>query len=110
LPHVANQKEIAMTETNFRDVEKTGEGTTPEPPKTKPVRTTKSDKLLELLRSKRGVTIEQLQAASGWQTHSVRGFMSGTVRKRMGLELPSETDKQGVRRYRIADTSKTAAE
>lgn len=63
-------------------------------------RTTKTNKLLKLLNSKRGATIEQLQQASGWQSHSVRGFLSGTVRKKLGLALVSETGTDGFKRYR----------
>jgi hypothetical protein len=100
-----------MTESNVHNnVEKTGDATAPESPKTKPVTMTKADKLLKLVKSKRGATIDQMQEASGWQAHSVRGFLSGTVKKRMGLALASETDKQGVRRYRIANTGKAATE
>jgi hypothetical protein len=40
--------------------------------------------------------------STGWQAHSVRGFLSGTVRKRLGLALISEAGDSG-RRYRIDD-------
>ena len=66
----------------------------------KPV--TKHDQILELLRRKEGATIEEIGRLSGWQNHSVRGFLSGTVKKRLGLSLQSDTAKDGVRRYRIA--------
>jgi Protein of unknown function (DUF3489) len=56
---------------------------------------------LGLLRSKRGVTLEQLQEVGGWQAHSVRGFLSGTVKTRLGLTLVAETGTDGKRRYRI---------
>lgn len=62
----------------------------------------KSEEVLKLLRRKRGATLAELQAATGWQAHSVRGFLSGTVRKRMGLTLGSETGTDGVRRYVLA--------
>lgn len=54
------------------------------------------------LRSSKGVTLEILIQTSGWQAHSVRGFLSATVRKKLGLELISEVGKAGARRYRIA--------
>jgi Protein of unknown function (DUF3489) len=62
----------------------------------------KTDRLLKLLKSKRGATLMQLQVASGWQAHSVRGFLSGTVKKKLGLTLLTETRENGARRYRIA--------
>ena len=46
--------------------------------------------------------IEELQAATGWQQHSVRGFLAGGVKKKLGLTLLSEKREAGPRRYRIA--------
>lgn len=63
----------------------------------------KTDTVLRKLRLARGATIAQLAEATGWQLHSVRGFLSGTVRKKLGLRLVSETGKDGIRRYRIED-------
>jgi len=62
----------------------------------------KHDLILSLLRRKQGATIAELQTASGWQAHSVRGFLSGTVKKRLGLKLQSIKGKDGERRYSIA--------
>ena len=62
----------------------------------------KSATVLRLLQRKRGATIGELQNATGWQAHSVRGFLSGTVKKRMSLHVTSEKGADGVRRYLIA--------
>lgn len=62
----------------------------------------KRDTVLKLLRSNKGATIDDLQKATGWQSHSVRGFLSGTVKKRLGLALKSEQGKSGERRYSLA--------
>ena len=62
----------------------------------------KSEAILKLLRRKRGATLAELQAATGWQAHSVRGFLSGTVRKRLKLALTTEPSSDGVRRYIVA--------
>jgi hypothetical protein len=39
---------------------------------------------------------------TGWQKHSIRGFLSGTMRKKMGLKVVSTKDDTGTRLYRIA--------
>jgi hypothetical protein len=57
---------------------------------------------LELLCRPDGASLEELQAATGWQAHSVRGFLSGTVRKKLGLNLISDRAGDGTRRYRVA--------
>ena len=66
------------------------------------VEASKSDQILKLLRRKKGASISDLQQATGWQAHSVRGFLSATVKKRMGLALQSERSEKGERRYVIA--------
>lgn len=63
---------------------------------------TKASKVLALLRSKAGTTLPDLMAATGWQAHSIRGFLSGTVKKRMALPLISEQTVKG-RRYKIEE-------
>jgi len=69
----------------------------------------KTELLLKKLRSSKGVTIAALMEATGWQAHSLRGFLSAVVRKKLGLTLASEIGKDGLRRYRIdASTSGTA--
>lgn len=60
----------------------------------------KIEVLLALLRRRSGASIDELIKATGWQPHSVRGFLSGTVRKKLGLKLTS-TLENGVRRYRV---------
>lgn len=70
---------------------------------------TKANVILDLLRSTTGASLEDMTKATGWQSHSVRGFLSGTVKKRMGLTVENEPDKDGVRRYRITSTETVAA-
>ena len=62
---------------------------------------TKTEIVLKKLRAGKGASIEQLVEATGWQAHSVRGFLSATVRKKLGLPLVSDVGKDGIRRYRI---------
>lgn len=62
----------------------------------------KQDLVLQKLRSAKGATLEALVEVTGWKPHSVRGFLSGTVKKKFGLPLVSDIGKDGRRRYRIA--------
>jgi Protein of unknown function (DUF3489) len=63
---------------------------------------TKQQVCLDLLNRREGATVEELQAATGWQQHSVRGFLAGAVKKKLGLTLLSEKPDAGPRRYRTA--------
>lgn len=60
----------------------------------------KASTIIALLKSKRGATIAELMEATGWQAHSVRGFLAGSLRKRHGLEPVSEKRAGELRRYR----------
>jgi hypothetical protein len=62
---------------------------------------TKQEAVLALLRQPMGATIAAMTKATGWQPHSVRGFLAGVVQKRLKLKLGS-TKVDGVRAYRIA--------
>ncbi len=63
---------------------------------------TKHARIIAILRSPAGATIAALVTATQWQQHSLRGFLAGVVRKKLGLNLVSEqTDKGRV--YRIQD-------
>jgi Protein of unknown function (DUF3489) len=62
---------------------------------------TKQALLLDLLQRKQGATIAEAAKATGWQAHSVRGAISGTLKKKLGLTVDStKVDKRG-RVYRI---------
>ena len=62
---------------------------------------TKKQTCTEMLRRPKGASLAELQKATGWQPHSVRGFLSGTARKLEGVTLVSETTNSGARRYRL---------
>jgi hypothetical protein len=62
----------------------------------------KRARIIEILRTPSGATIEAMTRATGWQQHSLRGFLAGVVRKKLGLNLVS-TAAKGGRVYRIAD-------
>jgi hypothetical protein len=66
----------------------------------KAVLETKQSRAVAMLRSDVGATIPSLMEATGWQQHSVRGFLAGVVRKRLKLNLES-SKVGGLRTYRI---------
>jgi hypothetical protein len=61
----------------------------------------KAATILELLKRPGGATGKELMKATGWQPHSVRGFLSGTIRKKMGLDVISAKGEDGERSYSI---------
>ena len=62
----------------------------------------KAAAVITLLKAKRGATIPEMMEATGWQSHSVRGFLAGSLRKRHGLEAISEKRDGEERRYRLS--------
>ena len=63
---------------------------------------TKQSTLINHLRRREGATIAELQTATGWQAHSVRGALSGTLKKKLGLPIISKQIEGRGRVYRIA--------
>jgi hypothetical protein len=61
----------------------------------------KTNTVLELLKCPGGVTAKELMKATGWQPHSVRGFLSGTIGKKMGLAVTSTKAEDGERTYSV---------
>jgi hypothetical protein len=112
---VEHRKEIEMSKTTQRakSVNRKGKtGRTPAAVKRRRVSTramspgtvragSKLDKILTLLRRPAGATVEQMVTATGWQAHSVRGAISGALKKKLGLAIES-TKQDGRRVYRIA--------
>ena len=62
----------------------------------------KADTLIALLKRKKGVSIPEMMHATGWQSHSIRGFMAGTLKKKFGHTASSTKSKSGERRYHVA--------
>jgi len=60
----------------------------------------KTAKILDLLKRPVGVTLKELVKVTDWQAHSVRGFLSGAVGKRMGISVESTLRADGERVYR----------
>ena len=61
---------------------------------------TKAERITALLKAPPGASLRSIMALTGWQSHSVRGFISGQLKKRMGVEIQS-FKRNGERIYRI---------
>lgn len=66
-----------------------------------PHKDSKQQACLALLSRPEGASIVELQKSTGWQAHSVRGFLAGAVKCKLGLALTSEKAEGQPRRYRI---------
>ena len=64
-------------------------------------RVTKQERVLTLLSQSEGASIEEMMQVTDWQQHSVRGFLAGTVKRKLGFSLTSSKSNDGVRRYPI---------
>ncbi len=62
----------------------------------------KKARVLELVRQPGGATLKEIMAATDWQAHSVRGFISGSLSKKMGLKIESVKREDGERAYTLA--------
>lgn len=94
-----------MTQTNTsvaKDKRETTRSKSSKPAKAVAPKPNKSTIVVELLSCPEGVTIEAISRATGWQAHSVRGFLAGTVKKKLGKTVTSEKT-EGGRIYRIVE-------
>jgi transglutaminase/protease-like cytokinesis protein 3 len=60
----------------------------------------KTEQVITLLRGNTGANIDQIMKLTGWQAHSIRGFISGTVKKKLGMSIDTQI-LNGVRHYLI---------
>lgn len=70
-------------------------------PKSTPKPDGKHAAIVKLLRRKKGATVAEISAAIGWQAHSVRGAISGAIKRKYGLPVRSATEGARGRVYRI---------
>lgn len=67
-----------------------------------PAQFSKKGIVIDLLQRKGGATMAEIAKATDWQNHSIRGFISGQLTKKMGLTVESSKNEAGERTYRIA--------
>jgi hypothetical protein len=67
-------------------------------------RVTRAETMIEMMRNTDGATAAELGVAVGWQLHSVRGFIAGTLKKRLDLAVVAER-KEGATRYRVVEAA-----
>ena len=75
--------------------------------KVRPKASSKQERVIALLRAPSGTSIAAMAKATGWQQHSVRGFLAGVVRKKLHLNLDSSSS-DGKRTYRIVGSPEQA--
>ena len=71
------------------------------PKKQKEPQGSRKDQVVAMLRRKQGATLVDIMTATGWQAHTVRGFISGTVVKKLGMKVESFRGDNKERTYRI---------
>ena len=99
-PKVRQQRPSAASAAKARSPAKSAAAATP---------SSKQSRLITLLRSSAGGTLAQMMTLTGWQAHSVRGVISGVLRKKLGLNVHCDAHSEdGARIYRIV-TAKAAA-
>src|SRR6266849_92428 len=100
----------AATRSASRKSSKSRSRKRPAPASSKPAArpATKHARIIAMLRTPAGATIAAIMTATDWQQHSVRGFLAGVVRKKLGLNLVSELSDKG-RVYRIKDGKPSSA-
>ena len=64
---------------------------------------TKQAQVIAMLRGADGATVDEIAAATGWQRHTVRGAISGAIKKKLGLDVIAEKIEGRGRVYRIAE-------
>ncbi len=96
--------DAGLTAIGIEPEDATAEATNEAAPKARtPREGTKQATVIAMLRAPDGATIDEIMAATGWQSHTIRGAMSGALKKKLGLEITSQKIEGRGRCYRIAD-------
>ena len=107
--HVAPRKpHVAASKGKSRKKAASAKNSTKAPKKAKPAKGesvrqgSKTEKVLDLLKRSGGASLKDIMKAIDWQAHSVRGLLSGTLHKKMGLTITSSKGEDGERTYSIS--------
>lgn len=112
-PDKGTSKKVASKKKSAPKGQKTAKGAKPKKTKASkkaataerkaaaPSSETKGAQILALIRRPKGATLAELAKLTGWQNHSIRGFLSGTVGKKMGLTVESAKREDGERVYSL---------
>ena len=98
----ASPKKAKATSKKTAKAKKTAPKKARKPTKAKAAKSgSKTTIVLDLMRRKEGATLAEIAKATDWQNHSIRGFVSGHVIKKLGMKVESTTSEAGERTYRI---------
>lgn len=92
---------FTKTETARKDNPKAARPATQGGKPPSPEQQSKKDTVIALLRRENGATLDELMSATGWQAHSVRGFISGAARTAMGPTVETAKSRSGRPSYRV---------
>jgi hypothetical protein len=102
LPGVEKRKRVGDRDTLINQLWSAIEMLPDPEPQSDAKRTSKQDDVIAMLRRPQGVTVDEVATATGWQRHTVRGLLSGTLKKKLGFTLASDKEERG-RVYRIVE-------
>jgi hypothetical protein len=101
-PEVSDSAPTGADEAPSAEAPEDAPAETPPAPKARtPREGTKQATLIAMLRASDGATVEEIMAATGWQSHTVRGAMAGALKKKLGLEVTSEKAEGRGRVYKL---------
>ena len=102
LPGVEKRKRVGDRDTLINQLWSAIELLPDPEPQSDAKRTSKQEDVIAMLRRSQGVTVDEVATATGWQRHTVRGLLSGTLKKKLGFTLASDKEERG-RVYRIVE-------
>ena len=92
---VEREEAVHQRERRTADAAKLPADTQPEAAATRTPRAgTKQALMIELLKRPEGATVEQIAAATGWQHHTIRGAISGALKKKLGLTVEATRTRE----------------